>query len=389
MNEFGKKIDWVLLLSLVVIVGGVVFLVFMGFKFGLFDSFLKNSVKKNDISALETKYCDYAKKTLDWMDKTRMNDGKYPIYVNCDQEKKECSILTETGPDGNNDLPILWARYKYFLKTQDQEQLLITKKDIDIYFKESELVPIKSSFWNCRILTEMRDEKILGVDYVKKLDNICKTSQYLDTENVVTDNNGQKKIIVDLPYLDGGVLSNKDLNKFKKDKKIDGKYFFHVTYPSDFVARYKTWNDKNDLDVANAYFNKLMIEYYLGPKYFLPQDKCLLAVSSLDLYSVNKDERYLLWSKIIHQYFFKDKIEQDAKIPECALLNRELTKYDDSVDYKLIEDKLFQYFIENYWDGDGGKNEISGKGGFLIFDDKFYLIKNFKENALIVNLLCS
>ena len=231
MNKFGKKFDWVLLLSLVMIVGGVIFLVFMGFKFGLFNKFLnKKSVSNNQkLSALETKYCDYAKKTLDWMDKTRTNDGKYALYVECDKEKKECSNLIGTGSSGHNDLPILWARYKYFLKTQDQKQLSIVKKDIDIYFNQLNKSLINNNFWNCRILSDMRDEKVLGTDYIKKLDNLCKTSHYLDTENVVTDNNGQKKVVVDLPYLDGGVLSNKDLNKFKKDKKIDGKYFYYVS----------------------------------------------------------------------------------------------------------------------------------------------------------------
>ncbi len=388
MNESGKKFDWGLWLSLVVIVGGIVFLVFMGFKLGIFSKFLNNSTKQNDVTTLETKYCAYAKKTLDWMDKKRTADGKYAFSVGCDKEKKECARLIGIGPVGHNDLPILWSRYKYFLKTKDQSQLLVIKKDIDIYFKQLDLMPIKNLFWNCRILTEMRDEKILGVDYVKKLDSLCKTSQYLDTDNVVTGNNEQKKVIVDLPYLDGGVLSNKDLDKFKKDKKIDGKYFFHVTYPSDFVARYKTWGDKIDLDLANAYFNKLMIEYYLGPKYFLPQDKCLLAISSLDLYSVNKDERYLFWAKRIHQYFFKDIIEQDAKIPECALLNRELSRYDSSKDYKIIQNQLLDFFIDNYWDGDDGKNKISGDNGFFQIIKNFVPQKYFKENALIVNLLC-
>jgi len=62
MNESGKKIDWVLLLSLVVIVGGIIFLVFMGVKFEIFNNFLNNSAKQNGATVLETKYCGYAKK---------------------------------------------------------------------------------------------------------------------------------------------------------------------------------------------------------------------------------------------------------------------------------------------------------------------------------------
>lgn len=181
MNESGKKIDWVLLLSLVVIVSGIVFLVFMGFKFGLVDNFLNNSAKQNGISALEAKYCGYAKKTLDWMDKKRLDNVNYPFYVGCNKDSKEC--VSVVGNDRNGgELSILLARYKYFLKTQDQEQLLIVKKDIDVYFKQSELVPIKNIFWDCRILTEMRDENVLGSEYVRKIDKICQTSQYLDTE---------------------------------------------------------------------------------------------------------------------------------------------------------------------------------------------------------------
>jgi len=64
MNESGKKFDLVLLLSLVVIVGGIIFLVFMGVKIGLFNNFLNNSAKQNGTTALETKYCDYAEGRL-------------------------------------------------------------------------------------------------------------------------------------------------------------------------------------------------------------------------------------------------------------------------------------------------------------------------------------
>lgn len=386
MNEFGKKFDWVLLLSLVVIVGGIIFLVFMGVKFGIFNNFLNNSAGQNDISALETKYCGYAKKTLDWMDKKRKIDEKYALSLGCYKEGKKCSDLLEIG---QNDIPILWARYKYFLKNQDQGQLALIKKGIDVYVDQLDKTStVNNGFWNCRILTEMRDEKVLGADYVGKIDNICKTGRYLSTENLNEDENG-KIIISDLANFNWDQLTDKDLNNLKQDKKIDGEYSFYVTYPSDFVAKYKTWNDKADLDVANAYFNKLMIEYKLNYKSFLAKDVCLMAVSSLDLFSVNKDDKYLKWAMFVYDnYFNENEIFPQAKVPECAFLARELVKYDDNRDYKSSQNKLLDFFIENYWDGDQSKNKISGTGGFFRINKNSFLEKLPRENALIVNLLC-
>lgn len=378
MNESGKKFDWVLWLSLMVIVGGIVFLVFMGSKFGIFDGFFKKSQKIEDQNkiSIEDKYCDYAKKTLDWMDKKRDNDGKY--YFNIDGSNKS----------GYIESLILWARYKYFLKTKDQEQLLIVKKDIDIYLKESELKPIKNYLWNCRVFLEMRDEKILGTDYVEKIDKICKAGKYVDTENVVTDKDGKKNIL-SLSNFDWENLTDKDLSSLNQDTVINGAYSLYVTYPSDFVARYKIWNDENDLDVANAYFNKLMVEYKINYTKFSPKDRCLMAVSSLDLFSINKDDEYLKMAMYVYyNYFGENEILSKAKIPECAFLARELSKYDNSRDYKSNQNKLLDFFIENNWSGNDDKNKVSGEGGFFKFMKDGYLFKPLKENALIINLLC-
>jgi hypothetical protein len=132
MNSSGKKIDWLSLISLLVIVGGVCFLIFVGRSLIKTKTGVLTTQKTGIIDTSEIRYCDYAKNTLEWLDKKRDVNGKYFALVNCDLNKKVCDENIPAGLSGHDAIPALWARYSYIKKTGDKSQIDQLKKDIDL-----------------------------------------------------------------------------------------------------------------------------------------------------------------------------------------------------------------------------------------------------------------
>ncbi|MDD2482860.1 MAG: hypothetical protein PHE32_03460 [Candidatus Shapirobacteria bacterium] len=364
--------------------------IFIGNKIGLFK---KDLSPKNKFTAAEKKYCGYAKKTLTWINSKRDENGKYFGFIDCDFEKKTCNGPQEAGLSGHDAIPAIWARYKYIQKTGDTDEISILKKDIDYYYQQLDKMQVQNNFWNCRLLLEITDQKILSQEYLDKVHKLCTTSTYISSDEVKNIYSEKTKsdinVISQVDYYD---WQNPDKTKdlvFKSDQSINQNYKWFVTFPSDFVARYKSSQKQNDLDVANAYFNKLLQGYYLDYVNFSANDKCLLAISSLDLYSVNKEQKYLDWAKDVYSLYFTDQgAKSEGMNLECAFLNRELAKYDNNSKYQSSEEKLLSVFISKYWDGDGSFRKLNGEGGFFLIEERNIWSKSLLQNALLVNLLC-
>lgn len=391
MDSSNKEFNLIQIFSIFIIIISLAAIIFISNKVGLFKNFLKNP--QSIFTTVPKDNCGYSKATLNWLDSKRSKTNKYFISVKCNYKEKKCNIGQESGQSGHNDMPIIWARYKYIQKTGDKDEIAKLKKDIDIYSQQLELMEVQNNFWNCRMLLEMNDEKILGSDYVDKVHQLCLTSSYLgseDVKNKFDEKTGlNPQVIRTVDYFDWQNLEESRKKYSTIDKNIGGDYSTFVTYPSDFVARYKYNQDKEDLNIANTYFNKLLIESYINSANFSAQDRCLLAISSLDLYSVNQDQKYLDWSKKVHNFYFKDNgVKSEAKNVNCALFNRELGKYDNDSKYQKIQDNLLGDFVSMYWDGGSSPRKFSNEGGFFILNEESATSKNLKENALIVNLLC-
>lgn len=388
--ESKKSFDLVQIVSIFLIIVALFFLAFIGNKVGLFKNI---PIFKKNITTTEKKYCTYAKKTLNWLESKRDENGKYFASVNCDFEKKTCNSPQKAGLSGHDAIPAIWARYKYIQNTGDTDEIAILKKDIDFYYKQLDEMQVQNDFWNCRLLLEITDQKILSQEYLNKVNKLCTTSTYLSTDDVKVaydeKTGSDLNVISPVDYYD---WQNPDKTKdlvLKSDQSINQNYKWFVTIPGDFVARYKSGKNQNDLDIANAYFNKLLQGYYLDTASFSANDKCLLAVSSLDLYSVNKDQKYLDWAKDVYSLYFLDEgVKSEGMTIECAFLNRELAKYDNAPKYKSNEEKLLAVFTSKYLDGEGSFRKLSGENGFFLIEKDNILTKNLRQNALLVNLLC-
>ena len=389
MNQTNKGFDLIQIISIFIIIIGLATLIFVSNKIGLFNNFL---IGRN-LTSTEKKYCTFAKKTLTWLDSKKDNNGKYYSSVDCDFENKTCNSLQKAGLSGHDAIPTIWARYKYVQKTGDKDEITILKKDIDYYYQQLDEMPVQNHYWNCRLLLEINDQKILNQEYLNKVHKLCTTSTYTSSDEVRNVYDEKTKsyinVISQVDYYD---WQNPDQNKdliLETDKTIDRNYGFYVSFPSDFVARFKSTQNQNDLNIANTYFNKLLQGYYIDNANFSANDKCLLAISSLDLYSVNKDQKYLNWAKDVYDLYFVDQgPKYEAINIECAFLNRELAKYDSNSKYKSNEEKLLNIFTSKYWDGEGSFRKLSDEGGFFLVEERNIWSKILQQNALMVNLLC-
>lgn len=386
MNLSGKKFYLILIFSVLLVLLGIFSWFFIN-KNGFLNKNVKNNLKiEKKLTELEKKYCSYAKKTLDWMDSINNTNGKNYDSVTCDYENKTCNEFLPAGNSGHEYIPNIWARYKYLKKTNDKNQIGKLKKDIDLYFNQSEISAVQNDFWNCKILLELDDNSVLENSYIEKVKKICISSTYSDFENI-----NEEKINKD-NFANFEKLKKENKIELKLDPNFNDKYRTIVTVPSDLVAKYKINQDKNNLELANTYFNKLLVSYYTDNINFSYTNRCLLAISSLDLYSVNKDKKYLDWAKEVHLMFFNGGIMYEGFNPECGFLNRELIKYDqNNIDnYKKYETDLIKMLINKYYDGDNQKHVLTNQGGFFRNMIRgFTYSKDFRENALMVNLLCN
>ena len=91
---------------------------------------------------------------------------------------------------------------------------------------------------------------------------------------------------------------------------------------------------------------------------------------------------------MVDLYFSNEGVKSEGMNVECAFLNRELAKYDNSPKYKSNEEKLLTVFISKHWDGDDGFRKLSGEGGFFLIESGAISSKSLQQNALMVNLLC-
>ena len=385
-----KNFDLIQIASIFLITIGILILSFVTKKIGLFS----NSSKVNKTASVNfDKYCDYAKQTLSWLDSNRDKNGKYFLSIGCDLDAKTCGQTIPAGISGHDAMPTIWSRYNYIQKTGDKSEIDKLKRDIDFYYNQLSKLEVQNNFWNCRLLLNITDQQILSSEYLGKVHKLCLTSTNLDTDDVKGSYSKEKgfypKVINQVSYLDWQ-NSQKIKNLYlQTDNQMDHKYKYFITYPSDFVARYKLSKDSEDLNIANVYFNKLLQAYYVDDSHFSDNDRCLLAISSLDLYSVNKDKKYLDWAKEVYNlYFFDQGFHPQGGNIECALLNQELAKYDDNPKYVSTNKKLMDFFISRYWDGKDSFRNVAGDGGFFLIEENFILSKDLRQNALMVNLLC-
>ena len=366
-----------------------------GFNNGRFD-FLQNKTQKQVAVQSEeekikrTDYTEVARKTLDWIDKQRNEDGWYILERGCDYEKKTCDIVWDNKEGNKDGLIATWARLNFYEQHKDPKDLEIVKKDIDIFYEKYKDDNLKDSLWICKITYEMAQSKYLEQGQKDKLKELCMNYKTMSIEEVVNYWMGEDIKIVD-KNLTG---KNRLIDDWGSYVELVSSYDPSLTGLTNLVYRYLWLGGKDDKDLAEEYL-KLFDEVYgknfeieknegfFNHKRRYPDDVCLMVYSSLDWFRlVAKDNKSIeVLANKYGKYTDKSIDNNDILTPICGL-----------VDKKFLEILMDKIFLSN----------LESNNNFLIanfknnYDDGFFIlsrknrevsIKNIVENALMVDLL--
>jgi len=257
MLKWLNKIDLLILLAIMAVMIFAVLMLY-GFNNNKFD-FLKNT-DKGQITTQETKiirtdYTDVARKTLDWIDKQRNEEGWYILERGCDYEKKTCDIVWDNKEGNKDGLIATWARLNFYEQHKDPKDLEIVKKDIDIFYEKYKNDNLKDSLWICKITYEMAQSKYIDQGQKNKLKELCFNVEYPSPEEVkkywFTERDKKlEKMVGDKQWgywdIYGIVLRGFDVS---------------LGYTTDLLFRNKWQEGKNNLDSAKNMFRVVKETY--------------------------------------------------------------------------------------------------------------------------------
>lgn len=385
MLKWLNKIDLLILLAIMALMIFAVLMLY-GFNNNKFD-FLKNT-DKGQITSKETKiirtdYTGVARKTLDWIDKQRNEEGWYILERGCDYEKKTCDIVWDNKEGNKDGLIATWARLNFYEQYKDPKDLEIVKKDIDIFYDKYKNDNLKDSLWICKITYEMAQSQHLDQIQKDKLEKIC----FNIKNNTPVNESYQEWFKSKFNKLDNNVLVWKSWDGYNLAIRGVDNYF---CLASDFLYKYRWKSNKSDLEMAIKLLG-------LGKKDLKDQKNanaenlCLLGISNIEMYEYGeKNGENLNYAKDIFLNLINN--EEDRKKYQttiCGLLSKKL--------YQITKDKIFlkglennnRLLTDNLLDGETSYSKIILDYGFFKtmnggFDVPY---KNIVENGLIVDLL--
>ena len=268
---------------------------------------------------------------LSYLDEQKDERGIYLDYArnaNCNENENNCTNI----PSNRAFLPVLWARYQYYLLTNDTTQLQILKDDIhqtqteilDGYDAAGQKYVIQNNSFNCYLMRPMiNDQNNIFTNLEKEsLKNFCLASSYewLDQEEITAtgeaDLNKQattipsskvtqatllKEINQKITLINNQQIANYDLNQdyvyqtfmsdvtaFLADKQTASvdKFFRGFTkgyyyFALDQLARYQL-EPTNDNDyLALVLINDFLSLYFysqqqIEPMFYVDVDNCFL-----------------------------------------------------------------------------------------------------------------
>jgi hypothetical protein len=379
-----KKINLPILLMVMAV---LMFVVVLSYEVntGQLD-FLKNKNQKQKFTQtttvptqepkiVRTDYTDVARKTLDWIDKQRNEDGWYILARVCGQ--KDCEAVWDDKETGNKDgLIATLARLNFYEQQQDPKDLEIVKKDIDKFWEKYKDKDLSDSLWLCKITYEMSQSKYIDKEQKDKLKKLCLKKKFLEKEEIKKYWGERFKRTIEITY------SPISWTSYSLQERYFDIFFGSIT---DLVYRNLWFDNEGDVSLINDYF--LEIDSLLKNKKSLePQNVCLFGISTLDMYkNIGESENKLDYSVGLYNQF---GINNDKYFdnPICGLFTRELFELTSEEKYLDKLNNSNNLIIKN---NQRIERDASGEG-FVRSDlsrEGFNPGRNIVENGIIVELI--
>ena len=373
MLKWLNKIDLLILLAIMAVMIFAVLMLY-GFNNGKF-TFLNNKNQKQNLNQeikeeeiKRTDYTEVARKTLDWIDRQRNEEGWYILERGCDYEKKTCDVVWDNKEGNKDSLIATWARLNFYEQHQDPKDLEIVKKDIDIFYDKYKNDNLKDSLWICKITYEMAQSKNIEMDQKNKLREIC-----ADYNPVSIDLINSKVQNQNFFQNSSNSTENALLNIFDSDFGI----------LSNLIYRNLWLKQNEDISLIENYYDnflKIINGNYANLK--SANDACLVLSSVLDKYEINNDKNIVNrvgeWRiKVSDKY--KDNKEASSLI--CGLLDQKL--------HEVSGNNIFLENLQNTRNTIMSDIDTNYGDGFFVFSQKHQdvLIKDVVENSLVVKIM--
>lgn len=353
-----------------------------GFNSGNFD-FIKKGNKNRSVEQTKeeekikrTDYTRVARKTLDWIDKQRNEEGWYILGKTCGP--KDCEQVEDDKEIGNKDgLIATWSRLNFYKQHQDLKDLEIVKKDIDLFYDKYKDDNLKDSLWICKITYEMAQSKYIEQGQKDKLKELCFNTEDLDDEglNNYWLDHFKREISSKYPPMTWGYYS-------LYERYFDN-FFGSIT---DLIYKFLWSGDKEYLVLVDKYFieeEKLII----NKKGIDSQNKCLFGISVLDIYKhIDKSKTRLDYAINFYKALENDDIKDYVNNSVCGLFSRDIYEITREIDFLKKINTNIELIIRNNQREERGEIE----DGFVRSDlskGGFRPDRNVVENSLIFELI--
>mgnify|MGYP001233790179 CR=1 FL=1 len=365
---------------------GVIGLVYLnqGYLGNLFKTKIGNS---DDIKISRTDYTEAARKTLDWIETQRGEDGWYILERGCDFKTKTCDIVWNNVEGNKDGLIATWARFNFYNQTRDPKDLEIVKKDIDMFYSK---YPdgVDNALWICKITYEMYQSKLFDEATKDKLEKICFNSKFPTPEEVKEYWEGGK-----VAEIENFPSSDKNIWQTWKGYSLVLRGFeANLAYSSDMLARYQWKKDKAYLDLAKRYLEVSEAASGDGKNSDLEANNiCLVGLSKLDWYKFgNNDESVLNEVKDFFVTYVNDEGDRKRfQTAICGWLSKEIFEISGNEVFLSGLERNNRALMGNFLDGEGSFSKIVNDQAFFITADGGIDVpyKNVSENGLIVELI--
>jgi hypothetical protein len=330
-----------------------------------------------------------AKKVLTCLDGMKDNSGLYPYKQNCD-EKGNCESL----PDNNSGPRPIYARFHYYQKTKDPQELAIFKKDLSI--NNTAVSGIQNNFYNCKLIAEIQAsiDEMWNNNFLMKQErnqarNICLLSKNNQQLEQIADQNLDselaKKPDFDQVYDDLSSTKSSSQEILLKTDLASASY-----YSSEYAGRYSllTQNRETELKRAIFFYNQALLMLFQEKQTANFKDICTFGESSLDLYRVTQDEDYLKLAKYLWSWGADQTSHDFSTKTICAYFTNSLYQETQEESYQTARSNLINDLIENNLDKTGQMSFVTGDGCFNSDKDAAGKVsKSSIDNSLLVKVL--
>ena len=316
-----------------------------------------------------------SKKTLDWINSQRNEDGVYSVGCECsDQACRECADKIYIP---RNIAFVLWGKFKYSEHENNYQDLI---NEISLFQNNLKEYSLQYGGWNCKLLYDIWKSDKLSQNTKDQINNICVKSEYEFEDNLKISNDFDSVILDEIDrFLKKQLVINND-----KEYNPENLYKYSGLV-SEMVTRLLwkpispayTFEGLSETQLAKIYFEKALLSYKAKTELTM-KDDAMLGIAAVDMYRLTNNNSYLDLAK----YLFNLKSEagntNSYNLVFYGILGQELQSVAKNDQYEISVRLIVDKIIENGYNRKDDKADAFKGPGF------FY---NIVENSLIVGLL--